>query len=45
MQPLASRKLVEFNKVTMLIRPKATVEYTWNGETTKRHMFDAAGQP
>ena len=42
--PLASRKLVEINKVTMLTPSKATVEYTWKWETNKvGEMFDAAG--
>jgi len=42
--PLASRKLVEINKVTMLTPSKATVEYTWKWETNKAgDMFDAAG--
>jgi len=42
--PLASRKLVEINKVTMLTPSKATVEYTWKWETNKAgEMFDAAG--
>jgi hypothetical protein len=42
--PLASRKLVAINKVTMLTPSKATVEYTWKWETNKAgDMFDAAG--
>ena len=42
--PLASRKLVEVNKVTMLTPSKATIEYTWKWETNKAgDMFDAAG--
>ena len=42
--PLAQRKLVSVNKVTMLTPSKATVEYTWKWETNKAgDMFDAAG--
>jgi len=42
--PLAQRKLVEINKVTMLTPSKATVEYMWKWETNKAgDIFDAAG--
>ncbi len=42
--PLAQRKLVEINKITMLTPSKATVAYTWKWETNKAgEMFDAAG--
>ena len=42
--PLAQRKLVSLDKVTMLSPSRATVEYTWRWETNKAgDMFDAAG--
>lgn len=42
--PLAQRKLVGIDKVTMLTPSKAVVEYTWRWETNKAgDMFDAAG--
>jgi len=42
--PLAQRKLVGIDKVTMLTPSRATVEYTWRWETNKAgDMFDAAG--
>lgn len=42
--PLAQRKLIEVNKVTMITPSKAAVEYTWNWETNKAgDLFDAAG--
>jgi len=42
--PLAQRKLVGIDRVTMLTPSKATVEYTWKWETTKAgDIFDAAG--
>ena len=42
--PLAQRRLVEINKITMLSSSKATVEYTWKWETNQAgELFDAAG--
>ena len=42
--PLAERKLVEIDKITMLSPSKATVEYSWKWDTTKAgDLFDAAG--
>lgn len=42
--PLAERKLLEINKVTMLTPSKAAVEYTWTWDTNKAgDLFDAAG--
>lgn len=42
--PLAQRKLVEINKITMLTPSKAIVEYTWKWETNQAgELFDAAG--
>lgn len=42
--PLAERKLVEIGKIAMLSPSRATVEYSWNWETTKAgELFDAAG--
>ena len=42
--PLAQRRLVEINKITMLSPSKATVEYTWKWETNQAgELFDAAG--
>src|SRR5258708_22680903 len=42
--PLARRKLVEINKITMLTASKALVEYTWKWENTQAsELLDAAG--
>lgn len=42
--PLAQRKLVEVNKITMLSPSKATIEYTCKWETNQAgELFDAAG--
>jgi hypothetical protein len=42
--PLAERKFVSLDKVTMETPSKAVVEYTWKWETTKGgELFDAAG--
>jgi hypothetical protein len=42
--PLAERKFVSLDKVTMETPSKAIVEYTWKWETTKGgELFDAAG--
>ena len=42
--PLAQRKLVAINKITMLTPSKATVEYTWKWETNQAgELLDAAG--
>ena len=42
--PLAVRKLVAVDKVTMVTPSKATVEYSWKWETTKAgDLFDASG--
>ena len=42
--PMAQRKLVKINEITMLTPYKATVEYTWKWETNQAgELFDAAG--
>jgi hypothetical protein len=42
--PLAQRKLLEVDKITMLTPSKAAVEYTWKWETNPAgELFDAAG--
>ena len=42
--PLAQRKLVEINKVTMVTPSKAIVDYTWKWETNQAgDLLDAAG--
>lgn len=42
--PLAQRKLIEVNKITMITPSKAAVEYTWQWDTNKAgDLLDAAG--
>ncbi len=42
--PLAQRRLVEINQITMLTPSKATVEYTWKWEPNQAgELLDAAG--
>jgi hypothetical protein len=42
--PLAQRKLLQIDKITMHSPSRATVEYTWQWNTTKAgELFDAAG--
>jgi hypothetical protein len=42
--PLAERKFLQVDKITMVSTGRAAVEYSWNWQTTKAgELFDAAG--
>lgn len=44
MVPLAERKLVAVNKITMITPNRATIDYTWKWEPNKLgNLFDASG--